>query len=175
MPKTGNADSTPNTTIDRGTSANTVVYDSAPAAWNRRSSRNRLPRKRKNVFARAQSRMRSVQRLRESRGSIRRRVTDATASPHDAWADGHSLHAVRSGGAARTLSATSDGMPAMPEILVLYYSRGGSVARLARLIARGIEEVDGMHARLRSVPPVSAVTQQTAPPVPEEGAPYVEK
>lgn len=63
----------------------------------------------------------------------------------------------------------------MPEILVLYYSRGGSVARLARLIARGIEEVDGMRARLRSVPPVSVVTHQTAPPVPEEGAPYVEK
>lgn len=62
----------------------------------------------------------------------------------------------------------------MPEILVLYYSRGGSVARLARLIARGIEEVDGMRARVRSVPPVAAVTQQTAPPVPEEGAPYVE-
>jgi len=63
----------------------------------------------------------------------------------------------------------------MPDILVLYYSRGGSVARLARLIARGIEEVDGMRARLRSVPPVAAVTQQSAPPVPEEGAPYVEK
>ena len=63
----------------------------------------------------------------------------------------------------------------MPEILVLYYSRGGSVARLARLIARGVEEVDGMRARLRSVPPVAAVTQQSAPPVPDEGAPYVEK
>jgi len=63
----------------------------------------------------------------------------------------------------------------MPEILVLYYSRGGSVARLARLIARGIEEVDGMQARLRSVPPVAAVTQQAAPPVPEDGAPYVDR
>ncbi|GAB3360865.1 NAD(P)H:quinone oxidoreductase [Lysobacter tyrosinilyticus] len=63
----------------------------------------------------------------------------------------------------------------MPEILVLYYSRGGSVARLARLIARGIEEVDGMQARLRTVPPVAAVTQQAAPPVPEDGAPYVDK
>ena len=63
----------------------------------------------------------------------------------------------------------------MPEILVLYYSRGGSVARLARLVARGIEEVDGMRARLRTVPPVAAVTQQAAPPVPEEGAPYVER
>jgi NAD(P)H dehydrogenase (quinone) len=62
----------------------------------------------------------------------------------------------------------------MPEILVLYYSRGGSVARLARQIARGIGEVDGMAARLRTVPPVAAVTQQAAPPVPEDGAPYVQ-
>ncbi|GAB3514869.1 NAD(P)H:quinone oxidoreductase [Pseudoxanthomonas daejeonensis] len=62
----------------------------------------------------------------------------------------------------------------MPEILVLYYSRGGSVARLARQIARGVEEVPGMQARVRSVPPVAAVTQQAAPPVPEEGAPYVQ-
>ena len=63
----------------------------------------------------------------------------------------------------------------MAEVLVLYYSRGGSVARLARQVARGIEEVDGMQARLRSVPPVAPVTQQAAPPVPEDGAPYVEK
>ncbi|MGX5730710.1 NAD(P)H:quinone oxidoreductase [Pseudoxanthomonas beigongshangi] len=62
----------------------------------------------------------------------------------------------------------------MAEILVLYYSRGGSVARLARQIARGIGEVEGMSARLRTVPPVAPVTQQAAPPVPEEGAPYVE-
>lgn len=62
----------------------------------------------------------------------------------------------------------------MAEILVLYYSRGGSVARLARQIARGIGEVPGMSARLRTVPPVAAVTQTSAPPVPEEGAPYVE-
>ena len=63
----------------------------------------------------------------------------------------------------------------MPEILVLYYSRGGSVARLARQIARGVGEVVGMSARLRSVPPVAAVTQQAAPPVPEDGAPYVDR
>lgn len=62
----------------------------------------------------------------------------------------------------------------MPEILVLYYSRGGSVARLARHVARGIGEVDGMAARMRTVPPVAAVTQVSAPPVPEEGAPYAE-
>ncbi len=62
----------------------------------------------------------------------------------------------------------------MSEILVLYYSRGGSVARLARHIARGIGEVDGMAARLRTVPPVAPVTQQAMPPVPEDGAPYVQ-
>jgi len=74
----------------------------------------------------------------------------------------------------RRLPSDEDGRP-MPEILVLYYSRGGSVARLARQIARGVGEVDGMSARLRTVPPVAAVTQQAAPPVPEDGAPYVER
>ncbi|MBB6364906.1 NAD(P)H dehydrogenase (quinone) [Xanthomonas sacchari] len=62
----------------------------------------------------------------------------------------------------------------MAEILVLYYSRGGSVARLARQIARGVGEVPGMSARLRTVPPVAAVTQTSAPPVPDSGAPYVD-
>jgi NAD(P)H dehydrogenase (quinone) len=62
----------------------------------------------------------------------------------------------------------------MPDILVLYYSRSGSVARLARQVARGVGEVAGMNARVRTVPPVSTSTQIAAPPVPEEGAPYVE-
>ena len=63
----------------------------------------------------------------------------------------------------------------MPEILVLYYSRGGSVARLARQIARGIGEVEGMAARLRTVPPVAPITEVASPPEPEDGAPYVDK
>lgn len=63
----------------------------------------------------------------------------------------------------------------MADILVLYYSRGGAVARLARQIARGVEEVDGMQARLRSVPPVAPVTTTAAPPEPDDGAPYVHK
>lgn len=63
----------------------------------------------------------------------------------------------------------------MTDILVLYYSRGGSVARLARHIARGVAEVPGCSARLRTVPPVAAVTQVAAPPVPDDGAPYVEE
>jgi len=63
----------------------------------------------------------------------------------------------------------------MLDILVLYYSRSGSVAALARQIARGIESVDGLSARLRTVPAVAPVTQSAAPPVPEDGAPYVTK
>lgn len=61
----------------------------------------------------------------------------------------------------------------MSEVLVLYYSRTGKVAQLARLVARGVEEVPGMSARLRSVPPVAAVTENAQPPVPDDGAPYV--
>ncbi|NCT67221.1 MAG: NAD(P)H:quinone oxidoreductase [Rhodanobacteraceae bacterium] len=60
----------------------------------------------------------------------------------------------------------------MSEILVLYYSRTGKVAQLARLVARGVEEVEGMRARLRSVPPVAPVTEVAAPPEPDDGAPY---
>jgi len=60
----------------------------------------------------------------------------------------------------------------MADILIVYYSRTGNVAQLARLVARGIEEVSGMRARLRSVPPVAPVTEIAAAPVPDEGAPY---
>jgi NAD(P)H dehydrogenase (quinone) len=62
----------------------------------------------------------------------------------------------------------------MLEILILYYSRGGSVAQLARQIARGVEEA-GLQARLRTVPAVAPITQTAAAAVPEDGAPYVEK
>lgn len=63
----------------------------------------------------------------------------------------------------------------MSDILVLYYSRSGHTAQLARLIARGVEEVPGMRARLRQVPPVAPVTEVAQPPEPEDGAPYVTK
>lgn len=63
----------------------------------------------------------------------------------------------------------------MPDILVLYYSRGGSVANLARQIARGVESVSGMQARLRCVPPVSTNIDGKAADVPDSGAPYVQK
>lgn len=61
------------------------------------------------------------------------------------------------------------------EILVLYYSRKGSVARLAREVARGVASVDGVDARVRTVPPLEASRDEAAPSVPEDGPPYVEK
>jgi NAD(P)H dehydrogenase (quinone) len=60
----------------------------------------------------------------------------------------------------------------MHEVLVLYYSRYGATAEMARHIARGIEQVAGAQARLRTVAPVSAEWQAVSPPVPDQGAPY---
>jgi NAD(P)H dehydrogenase (quinone) len=61
----------------------------------------------------------------------------------------------------------------MNEILVLYYSRQGSTAALARQVCRGVESVSGMQARLRTVAPVAATTERQDPVVPNEGPPYV--
>lgn len=61
----------------------------------------------------------------------------------------------------------------MADILVLYYSRYGSTKTMAEYIARGIEEVNGIQARIRTVPPVSTVCEATEDTIPQEGAPYV--
>lgn len=61
----------------------------------------------------------------------------------------------------------------MGDVLILYFSRSGHTAAMARRIARGVEEIDGMGARLRTVPPVATVVEIAAAPEPEEGAPYV--
>lgn len=60
----------------------------------------------------------------------------------------------------------------MSEILILYYSPGGTTAEMANIIAHGVESVDGMQARVRTVPAVSAETQQVTAEIPEQGAPY---
>lgn len=60
-----------------------------------------------------------------------------------------------------------------PYILVLYYSRYGATATMANMIARGVESVEGMSARIRTVPAVSANTEATEVSVPENGAIYV--
>lgn len=62
----------------------------------------------------------------------------------------------------------------MKEILVLYYSRHGAVKEMAQLIARGIDDVQGASARLRTVPRVTTATQPQDPEIPESGAPYAE-
>ena len=62
----------------------------------------------------------------------------------------------------------------MQEILVLYYSQGGSVREMAQLVARGVESVKGIKARIRTVPKVSANCEATEPDVPTNGAPYAE-
>jgi len=60
----------------------------------------------------------------------------------------------------------------MAQILVVYYSRYGSVAELARQACRGIESVDGAQAVLRTVPPVSASSETAPRPVPDQGPAY---
>ncbi len=61
----------------------------------------------------------------------------------------------------------------MSDILILYYSRYGSVAKMAHMIARGVEEIPEMDARIRTVPAVSTVCEATADTIPAEGPPYV--
>lgn len=61
----------------------------------------------------------------------------------------------------------------MSYILVLYYSRYGAVKQLAQHIARGIESVEGIEARIRTVPAVSPNTEATEAAIPDSGAPYV--
>jgi len=59
-----------------------------------------------------------------------------------------------------------------PYILVLFYSRHGATAQLAQYIARGIESIGGMEARIRTVSPVSPTCEATESSVPDKGAPY---
>lgn len=60
----------------------------------------------------------------------------------------------------------------MGNILVLYYSRYGAVKQMAQHVARGVESVSTMEARVRTVPSVSPTTEATEPSIPESGAPY---
>lgn len=59
-----------------------------------------------------------------------------------------------------------------PYILIVYYSRHGATAQMANFIGRGVENVAGMTARIRTVPSISAVAEAVTPSVPEQGPPY---
>jgi len=60
----------------------------------------------------------------------------------------------------------------MSDVLILYYSRYGATADMAHYLARGVEEVPGARARLRTVAPVSPVCEAVADDIPEQGPPY---
>ncbi len=60
----------------------------------------------------------------------------------------------------------------MPYVLVLYYSRTGSTRKLAQVIGRGVEQIEGIEARIRTVPAVSTTVEATEPEIPEEGELY---
>lgn len=61
----------------------------------------------------------------------------------------------------------------MKRILVLYYSRGGNTARMAKHICNGIERVHGAESLCRTVPPVVADINGQGAAIPESGDAYV--
>lgn len=60
----------------------------------------------------------------------------------------------------------------MPYILILYYSLKGNTAAMANEIARGVELISGIEARVRTVPAISTKTESVEASVPTEGPPY---
>ena len=60
----------------------------------------------------------------------------------------------------------------MPYVLILYYSRYGAVKEMANEIARGVEEITGIEARVRTVPNISTVCEATESEIPAQGPPY---
>ena len=64
----------------------------------------------------------------------------------------------------------------VPYVLILYYSRNGSTEAMARHVARGVSQVAGVEARLRTVPPVSPeIDRSPMPEVPETGPVYCDE
>jgi NAD(P)H dehydrogenase (quinone) len=64
-------------------------------------------------------------------------------------------------------------MTSSPYVIIVYYSRHGACAEMANIVARGVESVMGISAKIRTVPPVAPTTLVASPPVPDSGAPYV--
>jgi NAD(P)H dehydrogenase (quinone) len=60
-----------------------------------------------------------------------------------------------------------------PYIQIIYYTRFGATKTMANLIARGVESISGIDARIRTVPPVSPTSEATEPSIPTIGDPYV--
>ena len=62
------------------------------------------------------------------------------------------------------------------QLLIVYYSVHGATESMARLIARGVESVDGVQSKLRTVPPITKHDDQTLgsdqTAIPKDGPPY---
>ena len=71
------------------------------------------------------------------------------------------------------LVVQAKGLTKMPFVLVLYYSRHGATAKMAEYVARGVEEINGIEARIRTVPPISSKTEVTEPEIPQSGPLYI--
>ncbi|MEL0638443.1 MULTISPECIES: NAD(P)H:quinone oxidoreductase [Marinomonas] len=59
-----------------------------------------------------------------------------------------------------------------PYVLILFYSRHGSIAEMAKYLARGVNSTAGIEAKVRQVPAVSETCEATSQAIPSEGAPY---
>ncbi len=60
----------------------------------------------------------------------------------------------------------------MSKVLVLYHSRNGATASMARHIARGVEQSPQANATIRTVPLLHTGIGETNPAVPADGPPY---
>ncbi len=61
----------------------------------------------------------------------------------------------------------------MTKVLILYYTRHGSISELAKHVSRGVESVNQCQAVMRTAPAVSTVCEATASEIPESGDIYV--
>lgn len=59
-----------------------------------------------------------------------------------------------------------------PYVLILYYSVHGNTAKMAEETAIGVNMIEGIEAKVRTVPSVSPTTEATTSKIPESGAPY---
>ena len=62
----------------------------------------------------------------------------------------------------------------MKEILILYFSKYGATELLAREIANGVDSVEGVIPKIRTVPSIP-ISNKKNNNIPDQGPPYIEK
>ena len=62
----------------------------------------------------------------------------------------------------------------MKEILILYFSKYGATELLAREIANGVDSVEGVGSKIRTVPSIP-ISNEKNNNIPDQGPPYIEK